>query len=193
LKLINELRKDKFDARPQRMGTIISATLEEVLSKHGEKACTTVAESYFEWEGLRSKFATVQSTFSNFDKKMQIALSKNSDIASVIKDLPKTKGDGPMSKLYDAVVSNFDILQQKKKQVVLVGELKDRQIGSLAYRLFLKKLCGRKPVEWDDPQGMWNSAVKQSTEMGGLRITADDDININGQNLTAEKIKTQVP
>ena len=82
LKLINDLRKAKFDARPQRMGTIISATLDEVLSQHGEKACVTVAESYFEWEGLRSKFATVQSTFSNFEKKMQIALAKNQDIAS---------------------------------------------------------------------------------------------------------------
>jgi hypothetical protein len=192
LKLVNQLRKDKFDARPQRMGVIISAVLEDTISKHGEKACTTVAESYFEWEGLRSKFATIQSTFSNFDKKMQIALSKNSDIASVIKDLPPTKDNSPMWMLYDHIAKNFDKIQKNEKQVVLVGELKDRQIASLAYRLFLKKLCGRKPVEWDDPQGMWNSCVKQATSMGGILVTADDDININGKNLTAEKTNVMV-
>mgnify|MGYP003131976017 FL=1 len=193
LNLINHLRKDKFDARPQRMGVIISATLEEVLTKHGEKACVAVAESYFEWEGLRSKFATVQSTFSNFEKKMQIALSKNQDIASVIKDLPATKDNSPMWQLYDEIVQNFDSLQKNQKQVVLDGSLKDRQIASLAYRQFLKKLCGRKPVEWDDPQGMWDSCVQNATSMGGILVTSDDDLNINGKYHTIPKTTVQVP
>ena len=124
---------------------------------------------------------------------MQIALSKNSDIASVIKDLPPTKDNSPMWMLYDQIAVHFDAIQKKEKQIVLVGDLKDRQIASLSYRLFLKKLCGRKPVEWDDPQGMWNSCVRNATSMGGILVTADDDININGKHLTAEKTNITVP
>ena len=190
--LVNTLRQQRFDAKPQRKGVIISNTIEEALKNHGEKACTAVVESYFEWEGLNVKFATVQSTFTNFEKKLTIALSKNRDIASKLRDMPETR-KGPMWMLYDQIVGNFDVLRKQNMKICFTGGLKDQQIASMAYRLYIKRLCNKKPVEWDDPQGIWESCVGNATKLGGIQSVSEDDLFINGKLHTVPVVTVGVP